>query len=237
MRKSLHRRAVLFCAVAAAALQAVSCAPGSPTPKTALLPAVPEPSFPALSGQKTPGCDHVLAVLQSLQDYTNGKRTRAVSFEFKESEINEYLAYSLRVKPRPGIAGLAVRIHANNEITVLANIDFGAVRKWNEWLIPEVLRPVFSDPRPLRLDMAFQTADGYGAFKLKNVNGPGDIPIPTAVMEWVLQAIAVHQPEWYDTTQGITLPFHLQRIWTANQSLFGDMTPSPRPKTASAESF
>src|ERR1035437_9271191 len=100
----LYRRVILFSLLAAAVFQTVSCARVATTPKSAMLPATPEPAFPpALPGEKTPGCDHVLAVLRALQDYANGLSAQRVAFEFTEAEIDEYLAYSLRVKPRPGL--------------------------------------------------------------------------------------------------------------------------------------
>jgi hypothetical protein len=231
MQVLLYRRVVLFCFLAAASFQTVSCARIATTPKSAMLPTTPELVFPAaLAGEKTPGCEHVSAVLQALQDYANGLRVQRVTFEFTETEINEYLAYSLRVKPRPGVSRLVVRFFPDNEISVLAKIDFASVRKWNDWLIPEIMRSALSAQRPVQVDMKFQASDGFGTFKLKNVSGPGDIVIPKAAMEWIIQAIAVHQPEWYDTTQEIPLPFRLQRIWTAQQSLSGDVRQSPVPK-------
>src|ERR1017187_6723218 len=82
----LYRRVMLFSLLVAAA------------PKSAMLPATPEPAFPpALPGEKTPGCDHVLAVLRDLQDYANGLSAQRVAFEFTEAEIDEYLAYSLQI--------------------------------------------------------------------------------------------------------------------------------------------
>src|SRR5665811_2024511 len=69
------QRVVLFSVLAAAVLQTVSCARVAAAPKSAMLPATPELAFPpALPGEKTPGCDRVLAALQALQDYTNGLR-------------------------------------------------------------------------------------------------------------------------------------------------------------------
>ena len=239
MRTSfLYRRVMLFSVLAAAVFQTVSCARVAAAPKSAMLPATPELAFPpALSGEKTPGCDRVLAALQALQDYANGLRAQRVTFEFTEAEINEYLAYSLRVKPRPGVNRLAVRFFPDNEISVLATIDFAGVRKWNEWLIPETLRSALSAPRPVHADIKFQASGGFGTFKLKNVSGPEDTIIPKTAMDWIIQAIAVHQPEWYDTTRAIPLPFRLQRIWTAKQSISGDVAQPPLPRTESGEGF
>jgi hypothetical protein len=232
----LYRRVTLFSLLAAAVFQTVSCARVATTPKSVMLPATLEPAFPpVLPGEKTPGCDRVLAALQALQDYANGLRAQTVAFQFTETEIDEYLAYSLRVKPRPGVSRLAVRFLPDNEISVLALIDFAGVRKWNEWLIPETLRSALNAPRPVQVDLKFQASGGFGTFTLKNVSGPGDTIIPKTAMEWIIQAIAVHQPEWYDTTRSIPLPFRLQRIWTANQSISGDMGQTPPPRTESGQ--
>lgn len=224
MQEPLYWRAVLFSALLIAVLVISSCA-GVATTQKSVLPARSELMTtlpPALPGEKTTGCEHILKVLGDLQDYTNGQRARGVAFQFTEDEINEYLAYSLRIKPRSGIKGLAVHILPENELSVLATIDFAGVQKWNDWLIPETLRPaLLSTQRPVQVDIKFQTSDGFGSFKLKKVIGPGNSVIPNAAMEWIIGAIALHQPEWYDTTTDIALPFRLQRIWTAKQSLFG----------------
>jgi hypothetical protein len=221
MQELLCRRAVLFSVALLVALQA-SCARVATNPK-AVRPTTSELILPqALPGEKTQGCDHVLRVLHALQAYTSGQSTQRVAFEFTEAEINEYLAYSLRIKPRVGVKGLAVRFFPDNEISVLAAIDFAGVQKWNDWLIPATMRPALLDgQRPVQVDIKFQAADGSGSFKLKDVIGPGNAVIPKAAMEWIIRAIALHQPEWYDTTSDISLPFSLQRIWTATQSLFG----------------
>jgi len=218
----LYRRGVLFSVLFVLVLQASSCTGVATTPKS-VLPTTSELIPPlAPSGEKTKGCEHVLQVIQALQDYTHGRRTQKVTFEFTDDEINEYLAYSLRIKPRSGIKGLAVRFFPDNEVSALATIDFAGVQKWNDWLIPEALRPaLLGTQRPVQVDIKFQATDGFGTFKLKNVSGPGDAVIPKAAMEWIIEAIALHQPEWYDTTRDISLPFHLQRIWTSKQSLFG----------------
>ena len=224
MQTLLYQRMVLFSVLVVAVLQAVSCARVATNPKSVMLPITPDLILPpVLPGEKTQGCDHVLRVLQDLQDNANanGLRAHRVTFEFTEAEVNEYLAYSLRIKPRLGVSGLTVRFFPDNEMSVLTIIDFAGVRKWNDWLIPETLRPALGAQRPVQVDLKFQASDGFGTFKLKNVIGPGNAVIPKAAMEWIIQAIALHQPEWYDTKRDISLPFRLQRIWTAKQSLFG----------------
>ncbi len=216
MLKTHYLRVALIVAV----LQAVSCAPV--VTKSSALPAAPSPTLPpALSGDKTRGCDHILNVLQILQAYSNGQRANKVTFQFSEVEINEYLAYSLRIRPRSGIGRVAIHLLPENQVSVLTVIDFADVQKWNDWLVPEALRPALSVQRPLQVDVSFRAIDGFGTFELKNVIGPGNIMISKTTMKWILEAIALHQPEWYDTTQEIPLPFHLQRIWTGNQSLSG----------------
>ncbi len=223
MQTLWYRRTVPLSVLVVAALQ-VSCAPVTPGPKSGLLPATSEMTLPPVrTSEKTPGCDHVLQVLRALQDNANGQGAQKVSFEFTEAEINEYLAYSLRIKPRLGVSGLTVRFSPDNQISVSAGIDFSRVQKWNDWLIPETLRPALGAQRPVRVDIKFQASDGFGSFKLQNVIGPGTTVIPKTVMEWIIQAIALHQPEWYDTTQDMPLPYGLQRIWTANQAISGTM--------------
>ena len=49
-----------------------------------------------------------------------------------------------------------------------------------------------------------------------------DLPVPNAILNTVLQSLGAHQPEGYDTTKPIPLPFGLKRIWTEKQAVGGE---------------
>ena len=167
-------RGLAPCALSLAILlSAVSCAPENPM-RQAAVPAPPRPELRTpgdvfREGEDTAGVRHVLAVLKSLQSPDRGGRR--VSFEFSEAEISEYLAYSLRVTPRPGIRKLSVRLSPDNAFSVRTIMDFTAIRKWHSWILPDALKAIASSEPVVEMDVKFEAHDGYGTFKLKSVGG------------------------------------------------------------------
>jgi len=205
-----------------------ACAPRNPPkPSAANLPpkSAPEAFFPApLPGDKTEGVNHVLEVLDWLSRYERGGRNPAnrVGFQLPESEVNEYLAYALRINPRPGLSSVTLKLLPDSEISSLAWIDFAALAKWNSWTLPDSLRPILNGTKAVRLDAQFDAQDGFLNFTLKGAYGPAGAMIPGKVMEDVMQLIGLHQRELYNTGQPIPLPFGLRSISCGKQLLVGE---------------
>ena len=172
-----------------------------------------------LEGMETAGVRHVLAVLKSLQ--SPDRASRRVRFEFSEAELNEYLAYSLRVTPRPGIRKLSVRLDRDHAFSVRTVMDFPAIQRWHSWILPDALKAIASSEPVVEMEVKFQAQESYGTFKLKSVGGLAGALLADAAV-WVIQAIGLHQPEYYDTMRPIPLPFGLRRIWTGQGSVSGD---------------
>jgi len=211
-------------------LSGASCGPENPTRKSEV-PAPPGATFQApgdgfLEGNATAGVGHVLAVLKSLQDPTRG--SRRVKFEFSEAEINEYLAYSLRLKPRAGIRGLAVRLNPDDAFSVRTVVDFATILKWHSWILPDALKAVANTEPTVEMDATFSAHDGYCTYKLQSVRGLGGA-LPADAAAWLIQAISLNQPESYDTLRPIPLPFGLRRVWTTQGLVSGD-TVSDAPR-------
>lgn len=193
------------------------------TPKTPekSLEAFPEP----LPGDKTEGVVHVLHVLDVLWQYERSGRNhqiQSIGFQFPQNEINEYLAYSLRIKPRPGISRVSVKLLPNDEIAALVEIDFDALKKWPSWSMPTVLEPLLRGRRALRVDAQFQANDGALSFTINDAYAPDGSAILNKLMLDMIQSVAIHQPEWYDTSRPVPLPFGLQRVWTQQQLVGGE---------------
>ena len=75
----------------------------------------------------------------------NAPKTKTpVSFQLTETEINEYLAYSLKATPRPGLQSAKVKLFDKNYVSTLSVIDFDAVERWKPGTIPFLLKPVLS---------------------------------------------------------------------------------------------
>jgi hypothetical protein len=204
----------------------LSCTPKRAQTSAPELPRAALTAFPApLPGDKTPGVIHVLEVLDLLSKYDRGGRNQSaqiISFQFPENEINEYLAYSLRMKPRPGISRAAVKLLPENDISALIEIDFEALRKWNSWIIPTLLQPLLNGRQAIEINAQFEAQDGVLHFVLQDAYGPGGTAILKTVGQDIMQSIGLHQPEWYDTSRPIPLPLGLRRVWTQKQSIAGE---------------
>ena len=199
--------------------------PGSSSTK--LLPkSAPVAAFPtALPGGKTDGVNHVLEVLGWLGKYEQDGHNPAnkINFRLPESIVNEYLAYALRINPRPGLSSVTLKLLPNNEISSLVWIDFDAIEKWNSRLLPSPLRPFLNGKKAVLVNAQLEARDGSLNYTLKTASGPAGDMIATKVMEGIMQVIGLHQREQYHVgKQPIPLPFGLKRMSCEKQILVGE---------------
>lgn len=199
----------------------------TPKPPAAnILPKNAADVFPApLPGDKTAGVDQVLQVLDWLAKYDRDGRKPAnkINFRLPESVVNEYLAYALRVNPRPGVSSITVKLGADNEISSQIWIDFDAIGKWNSWVMPAPLRLLLNGKKAVRVDAQLDVRGGIFNYSLKNAYGPAGDLIAKKVMDDVVKVIGLHQRELYNIgEQPIQLPFGLQRMWCEKQILNGE---------------
>jgi hypothetical protein len=202
----------------------VTAAPVTPAPASRPIPKAGPAAPPAPTGESTPGVVMIQDILASLGRYEQEGRPakQKLGFEIPERAFNEYLAYTLRTRPRPGIAGMTVALLPNNQISSDVEIDFDAVQKWNPEIFPEILRPVLIGKRSIHTDVKFDSNNGSCSFSLKGTQGPDGKAIVNKVMSAVLQALGSRQPESYDTAKPLPLPFGLKRIWTEKQLICGE---------------
>jgi hypothetical protein len=191
----------------------------------AALPAAPAVPAVAAAGEKDKRVEHMLDLLASLANYDRKGRNREaqqISFEIPEGEINDYLAYSLRILRRPGIETVTVKLLPHNEIRATAVIDFDAVGHWNPGTVPLRLQPTLSGKRAIYLEAQFEAHAGILNFTLQAAQDHEHKPIPKNVAESIFRSLGAQQPEQYDTSGPIPLPFGLQRVWTESQMLCGN---------------
>lgn len=212
-------------------------APGTPVPAApdssvrkpeplspALAPVVPRDYRLPPAGGKTEAVAGVLDILQGLQDFDSHGRNRSerqLSFELAERDVNEYLAYSLKEAPRPGIRQATVRFLGQNHITTLVAIDFSDVDQWVPGLIPALLKPVLRGSRTVAVDVVFEVQDSAITFHLEPSSAPEGGAMVRNIVGSVLDILAQHQPERFDTNLPIPLPFGLRTIWTTDRVLGG----------------
>jgi hypothetical protein len=206
--------------------QAPVIAPPATAPATPKLQAAAAtvPAMAPASGEITQGAMQIVDLLASLAKFDPDAKlpARKIGFEIPERAVNEYLAYSLRNRPRPGISAITVTLLPKNDISATIEIDFNSIKQWVPELLPEPLRPLLTGKQALQLNAHFEARNGSFTLTLKDVRGPDGKPLANKVMTDLLQSLGSHQPESYDAARPITLPFGLKRVWTEKQAVFGE---------------
>jgi hypothetical protein len=176
-------------------------------------------STAATAPAQPPGATKMLNLFQALQtsQYHNSQR---VSFSFTESELNEYLSYSLQTVPRPGIRSVAVKVFAYNYISSFTVVDFDAIERWKPGTIPVLLRPVLKGQEAIWLDVRFQAENGTATFSVEKAYFQG-IRLPAFFVEKMIQIVAARQPEKYDTSKPLPLPFGVKQVSTKEHLVTG----------------
>jgi hypothetical protein len=160
---------------------------------------------------------NLFQALQASQDHTS----KHVSFSFTESELNEYLSYSLQTVPRPGIRSVTVKVFASNYISTFTVVDFDAIERWKPGTIPVILRPVLNGKKAIWLDVRFQAKNGAAAFSVEKAYFQS-IRLPAFFVEKMIRIVAARQPEKYDTNKPLPLPFGLKQVSTKEHLVSGE---------------
>jgi len=173
----------------------------------------------------SPAVSKVLDLFQKLQaaeqQKTQGRPVDHVSFRLTEAEVNEYAVYALRTNPRPGLQSVTVKIFPNNYYSTYTVIDFDAVERWKPGTIPALLKPVLSGKKSIWVDYRVQAQNGVVTFSVEKAYF-GSIRLPAFFVQKMIQVVAARQPEHYDTTKPVPLPFGLRKVWTQEKLAGGE---------------
>jgi hypothetical protein len=173
----------------------------------------------AAPGQ-SPAVTKMLNLFQALQT-SQQHGWQHVGFSLTDSEIDDYLSYSLRTIPRPGIQSMTVKVFAQGYISTFTVVDFDAIERWKPGTVPALLRPVLSGTKTIWLDVRFQAANGTATFSVEKAYFQG-IRLPAFFVEKAIGIVAAHQPEKYDTSKPLPLPFALKRVSTKEHLVTGE---------------
>jgi hypothetical protein len=146
---------------------------------------------------------------------------RRVSFQLSDGEINEYMRYALRTTPRPGLDSVTVKMFPNNYVSTFTVVDFDAVERWKPGTIPALLRPVLRGKQSIWIDCRFQAANSKVSFSVEKARY-GSMWLPAFFVQKLIQIVAARQPEKYDTSKPVPLPFGLRKVWTTAQMVMGE---------------
>jgi hypothetical protein len=164
----------------------------------------------------------LFAKLQTAQQHqAAGRAPERVNFRLSDTEINDYMVYSLRETPRPGLASITVKAFPNNYVSTFAVVDFDAVEHWKPGTVPALLRPVLNGKKAVWVDYRFQAWDGKITFTVEKAYFQ-NIHLPAVLVKKMIQIVAARQPERYDTAKPLPLPFGLRRVWTGDHSVAGE---------------
>jgi hypothetical protein len=122
------------------------------------------------------------------------------------------MRYSLHATPRPGLDSVTVKIFPQNYVSTFTVVDFDAIERWKPGTIPVVLRPV---------DYRFSAANSKVTFSVEKAYYDS-IRLPAFFVGKMIEIVAARQPEHYDTTKPLPLPFGLRNLWTENQTIKGN---------------
>jgi hypothetical protein len=143
-----------------------------------------------------------------------------VAFNLTEAEINEYMRYALKTTPRPGLDSLTVKLFPKDYISTFSRIDFDAVERWHPGTIPTVLRPFLKGKKSIQIDCRIHAADSKITFTVEKARYE-DMPLPAFFVEKMIQLVAARQPEKYDTSRPMPIPFGLSKIFTTEHVIQG----------------
>jgi hypothetical protein len=180
----------------------------------------PPPQAPA---GPTQGVAQVQDLIDILTRFDQNGRSpdQKLGFEIPEKAVNEYLAFVQSSRPRTGIGKASLTLTSKNEIAADIEIDFDALAGADD-LIPENFRQVLRGRQKLRITARFTAANGFLSFTVTNASGPQGVPIPQKVIADVLQSLGRLQPESFDTSKPIPLPYGLKRVWVEKRMVCGE---------------
>jgi len=158
--------------------------------------------------------------LRTAQEQAADGHFQLVPFQLSESEINEYLAYSLKTTPRPGVDSITVRILGSDYISTVTKIDFDALNSWQANTIPTALRKVLKGKKAIAIDFKIHADNSKLTFTVEKAHYQ-DVVLPAIFVEKVIQIVAARQPEKYDTSKPMPIPFGLRKVWTTEHTIQG----------------
>jgi hypothetical protein len=144
-----------------------------------------------------------------------------VAFRLSEAETNEYLRYSLKTTPRPGVDSITVKFFPKDYISTYTRVDFDAVERWHPGTIPLVLRPILKGKKAVWIDVRIHAVDSKVTFTVEKARYE-DLPLPAFFVNKMIQIMAARQPEKYDTSKPMPIPFGLRKLSTEEHSFEGN---------------
>jgi len=113
-----------------------------------------------------------------------------------------------------------VKFFPANYISTYTVIDFDAVERWHPGTIPSLLRPVLSGKKSIWVDYRINANNAKISFSVEKAYYQ-NLRLPAFFVEKMIQIVAARQPEKYDTSKPMDIPFGLQQVWTNEHTIEG----------------
>jgi len=159
--------------------------------------------------------------LRAAQEKEAQGEHQQVSFQLSETEINDYLRHSLRTTPRPGMDSVNIKFFAKDYLSTFTRVDFDAVEHWRPGTIPTVLRPILKGKKAIWIDFRLHADGSQMTFSVEKARYE-DMALPAFFVEKMIQIVAARQPEKYDTSKPMAIPFGLKKVWTSEHQIQGN---------------
>jgi hypothetical protein len=164
---------------------------------------------------EAPAVRKMLDVFQRLQQVEAQRATgnpEPYKFEMSEGEVNDYLEYALKKNPRPGLEAMEVKFFDENYISTYTRVNFDAIQKWSPEVIPDVLRKVLKGKKTIWVDFRL-IPNGRGlAIIVVEKAYLNNVRVPAIVVQKMMEVVGARQPEKYDLTKPLPLPFGLRTV-------------------------
>ena len=161
----------------------------------------------------------VVKVLELFRQLRNVPR-QPVSFRISEDEINNYLVYALSLGPRPGVESIKVKIFSNNYVTTLVRLDLDALEKKGAGAILAPFHLLLNGQKDLWLDFRFSVKDAQMTFTVEKAYYQ-NTQLPALFVTQLIRLAGTLQPEHFDMSKPVPLPFNLRSLRTEKGAILG----------------
>ena len=173
------------------------------------------------AGEVTPPPAQPPSVGKVLDLFTRLRSGKKTDFVLTETEVNEYMVSALKRQPRPGLQSSQIKFFPKNYVTTFTVVDFDAVEKWKPGTIPTLLRPVLTGKKTIWVDLRFQSTDARLTYTVEKAYFE-NVWLPASLVQKMIEVVAARQPEHYDTTKPLPLPFGLRDLRTSDKTISGN---------------
>lgn len=161
---------------------------------------------------KPAGVGEILTLFHQLWDYSSldpsKRRERTVSFDVSADLVNTYVRYLIATGARSGVSSATISFKREGNIGVEMTVDLEQLKLWNRQAYSKAAKA-----QEIRIRAIFVTdsASQKTCIRLLSVSEVGGRVKPNDASA-ILQTIGQHQPEKFDFSKPVPVPFGLRTV-------------------------